>query len=478
MIKRYFYYFIVGLIMCAGIGVRAHVYLMNRALWLDEAALANNLLLPHTILNNMQFGQAAPPLFKLISLVNLHLFGINEFALRLFPLVCGILAIFVFYYVCTKILASRLAKILALLLFCANNYLIYYSSEFKQYSSDVLVVLALIAVFLSVDLKKIGTKSMFLVGILYSLKIWLSHFSLFMFPVLAGYMLLKKSGLKRIIAFCAPFAVSFCAFYITHLQYVSHSEFMQNYWQFSFITSGSSLFYVVKNCVVSAFYPCKFILLILFLIFAGAIKLALREKANSMLILAPIAAVFIAACLSLYPFAPRLCLPLIPLAILLICASFDGISLKNTKTGWIFFAIFILAFWQYWSEYPTIILKKNIYLREEMRELLTIVKREKAPTDRIFIMQDGHQAFRFYNKKFGFDETQTDIAPYTRNFESRYTEPISEMTTSKSCYWVVFVQYFGKHPRIEDLSVWLAQNTRIIKVYTYYENYLFYVERK
>ena len=97
-----------------GIGLRVYSFLVNRSLWLDEAALANNILLPNTLLNNAQFGQLAPPLFKALSLFNVNLFGMNEYALRLLPLLCGVFSVVLFYLVIKKLFS----KVIVLFLMC------------------------------------------------------------------------------------------------------------------------------------------------------------------------------------------------------------------------------------------------------------------------------------------------------------------------------------------------------------------------
>lgn len=92
-------------------------FFICRSLWLDEAALANNLLLEHSILNNATYMQSAPPLFKFFSLISVKFFGVNEYALRLFPLVCYIFSIPLFYLLLNKIVKNYFAKIVHFLLF-------------------------------------------------------------------------------------------------------------------------------------------------------------------------------------------------------------------------------------------------------------------------------------------------------------------------------------------------------------------------
>ena len=134
-------------IICVGILLRINHYFQNRSLWLDEAWVAVSTAgrTAAEIITNVPFAFdiATPPIvFSLIEKGAVTLLGYNEFALRLFPLLAGIGALFVFYKVCQCYL-PRVIIPCALALFVCCDALIYYAAELKQYSSDVLAVLLL-----------------------------------------------------------------------------------------------------------------------------------------------------------------------------------------------------------------------------------------------------------------------------------------------------------------------------------------------
>ena len=131
----------------------------------------------------------------------------------------------------------------------------------------------------------------------------------------------------------------------------------------------------------------------------------------------------------------------------------------------------------YVTKYPAIILKKNIYYREEIKPLLLTIKKHIQEGDKLYLMQDTHHSFRFYNKTFNFKDDDVLIAPYNENFETYYTAPLERMTQKNKKYWIVFTQYFGKEVRLKKLENWLLENTRIIRFYHFYGNCLFYIER-
>ena len=75
-------------------------------------------------------------------------FGENEFSFRLIPFIAGIFSIFVFYYLSKIVLKTKPAIILANFLFSINFLLIRYTSEFKQYGTDILIFM-LVLIWLS-----------------------------------------------------------------------------------------------------------------------------------------------------------------------------------------------------------------------------------------------------------------------------------------------------------------------------------------
>ena len=109
-------------VLC-GILLRVFLFLQDNAFWNDECALAFN------IINNQHFfyffkplsyGQAAPPLFMIISKFFHAIINDIEQGLRLFPFISSILSIFVFYLFGTKVLQKKSSVFVAMILFCFN----------------------------------------------------------------------------------------------------------------------------------------------------------------------------------------------------------------------------------------------------------------------------------------------------------------------------------------------------------------------
>ncbi len=108
----------VPLIVCVGlllIGVLLRVlrYFANRPLWLDEAALANNIR-ERTfagLTRPLDWGQGAPIGFLWLEKSVCNLLGTSEYSLRLVPLIAGLLCLPLFYLVCKRLFGVMTANV-------------------------------------------------------------------------------------------------------------------------------------------------------------------------------------------------------------------------------------------------------------------------------------------------------------------------------------------------------------------------------
>jgi hypothetical protein len=144
------YQLLVAIAVAIGVALRIREYVANRALWYDESLLALNIINQPIsgLFGRLGFNQAAPPGFLLVERVSADIFGRNEYALRLFPLICGIASIFLFLSVSRRLL-EPVPQLIAITLFSISGGLIYYSGEVKQYSTDVAASLLILAAALT-----------------------------------------------------------------------------------------------------------------------------------------------------------------------------------------------------------------------------------------------------------------------------------------------------------------------------------------
>ncbi|MBA2642778.1 MAG: glycosyltransferase family 39 protein [Actinobacteria bacterium] len=169
-----------------GILLRLVRYVDNRSLWLDEAALALNLInLPvgKLVTQGLFFSQSAPPGFLAVEKAAVGLLGDDEMALRLFPLLSGIAALVLFQHIAARLLPPATA-LFVLALFAVNEPLVYYSAEVKPYSSDVAIAALLVLLYLrfaerdTFDLRRVAP-----LAVAGTIAVWFSFPAVF---VLAG----------------------------------------------------------------------------------------------------------------------------------------------------------------------------------------------------------------------------------------------------------------------------------------------------
>ena len=167
--------YLIWLLAGIAIAERLFQYLVNRSLWVDEAALASNILNRSysELLEPLEYIQCAPIGFLMIEKFFVELIGKNEYALRLFPLICGILSIFLFIYICKNILSER-ACLIAVALFAISRYLIYFSTEAKQYSCETMFALVMFAITCHMISYGFSKSSLSLLAVAGAVAIWFS----------------------------------------------------------------------------------------------------------------------------------------------------------------------------------------------------------------------------------------------------------------------------------------------------------------
>jgi hypothetical protein len=133
-------------------------------------------------LKGLSYAQVAPVGFLMVEKGAVGLFGTSEYSLRAFPLACGILSQILFWQLATRVLNGWLVPFAVGLLSLGIPF-IYFSSQVKQYSSDVAA--AVLLLFAAVEIRRRGvTRARACgVGIIGAIVVWFSQSAAF---VLAG----------------------------------------------------------------------------------------------------------------------------------------------------------------------------------------------------------------------------------------------------------------------------------------------------
>jgi chromate transport protein ChrA len=236
-----------------------------------------------------------------------------------------------------------------------SDWMLYYSVEIKQYSSDVALSLtALLLAARAVRSREDGRleesrRDIFLLAAFGAIGVWFSHPLALLLAGVGSYLILKaalRRDWRRTVAFaaiCLTWALNFAGCYLISQRIVAKGDFLDRWWAFAFLPfpprSLAELKQVlwqlinVVNCpsgVITPLgvLPSAFIGLGLFLL--GARSLGRRWKGGLFLLVSPILFALLASVLHRYPFHGRLLLFLIPSVHLLIG---EGAAALTRKGG-------------------------------------------------------------------------------------------------------------------------------------------------
>ena len=140
----------LGGIALFGAVLRVRQWFEARSLWLDETSLAqsfNQLGFPGIVTQPLLGNQSAPPGYLFATQAASRVFGFDERALRLTALLAGLATMAVAVIVARRLLSHPVARIAFVALVALSPALIYYSNELKQYSTDVLALMVVLALW-------------------------------------------------------------------------------------------------------------------------------------------------------------------------------------------------------------------------------------------------------------------------------------------------------------------------------------------
>ncbi|MEO1522107.1 MAG: glycosyltransferase family 39 protein, partial [Cyanobacteria bacterium J06633_2] len=332
---------LVSMIMIGiGIFLRVVQFVANRSLWADEAKLSLNIVdrsyleLTHVL----DYNQIAPVGFLWIEKLATQVFGNTDLALRVFPFLASLASLVLVYQIARRYL-NPVAVPIAIALLALHAREIYYSSEVKQYSSDVMVGLLLVSVVYSTS-PQLTKRQMLLFSGIGAIAVWLSHPSIFILASLAtAYVvaqLVQASRFKKPLQLTTwipvygVWALSFLAFYVLSVGENSGNDTLLTSWasRRAFPTSFPDLdwlFYSLKRLFVKPLdFPRPFfdqVAMVACLV--GIISLCRQTIKAALVLLLPLGMTLAAAYLYKYPFYSRVILFLVPFMLLLMA---EGIA--------------------------------------------------------------------------------------------------------------------------------------------------------
>lgn len=468
------FYTLLLFIFLLAIIIRVKVYVVNRSFWMDEAALALNIIdIPLSeCFHHFAYKQFAPPLFMILSKVlTIIINSANEMVLRFIPFLSSIISIFVFYIFSKQFLTNKISIIIINYVFAINRILIYYSQEFKPYESDVLFAMLAILILSKIDFNKLSNLQ---IGILFLCSCIFANLSLpfvFIFASWTIYTLIniKKENIKKLLFFLLLILISSLLYVFLYLMNEKIS-LISVYWDKYFLKLNlQSVLLLLHDNFKYYFEPNNFILFPVILSILGFITfLKLMNKNNFILVFTIIFSLLASVC-KVYPVYERSSLFLIPIVLILMMKPFDFV-----KSYWLKFLVLVLVYfsiYKYDFKFVNEYRNPNIFVRCGSRQVMVYVKEHYDNSCKVVYNSASIKEFLYYSKLLKFTELGnkyivTQLPVYSKDL---YFNTLNSLP--KGTYiFVVNYDFEKSSPISEFLNEWTS-NKKIIWKYQKYNSF-------
>ncbi|GAB4504117.1 MAG: hypothetical protein Fur0043_11100 [Anaerolineales bacterium] len=444
------------LLALMGVILRLRQYIANRSLWADEASLAYNLA-NHSFAELTQlldYHQAAPIGFLFIEKFLVVTLGNHDYVMRLFPLFAGLLAIWLVYRIGREHFGA--AGLFALAMFAVSYWLVYYASELKQYSSDVLAAVLLVYLAGRCLREEARGRDFFWLGAAGMLLIWVSHPSVFVLAGVGLALLLNKytrkgrAPLSWLAGMGLAWLASFGLEYFISLRHIIADGYLIEYWRKAymplppwkhlgwFVKIYTSFLYISLHThwAVSATF--------LGLLGMGAVFLLIRKHNLALLVLAPFIVTLLASALQRYPLQNRFMLFFIPFAFFLMAAGLQGLYGLLTKAsralaGGACTLLALLAFGLMAPQAFPFFFNPG---GTDVRPALQYIADHRATTDTVYVFHAADPVFRYYAPFYGLEAGHNIIGfdtPRKRIALQGFYDDVEELR-GKDRVWFLFAE--------------------------------------
>lgn len=460
-------------LLLIGAGLRVGQYAIGEAFWYDELALARNVVdkpIRELLTAPLDHHQVAPPGFLLIEKAAITVLGNNEYALRLFPLICALASLPLFADVARRTLPPG-AGLLAVTLFSLSPKVISFGSQVKQYSTDVAAALLMVALTLRWWERRHADHAVpgaALLGALGLAVVWFSQAAVFVLAGL-GVALLFEAIHQRdhaTLRSLAPIAILWGAGVLAAvalgLRSMSPSThaYLQAYWAEAFMPlpprSGDDALWLWR--AFRGFfryylrYPLPGVCVLLMLL--GAVTLVRRRRWHALVILAPLGAALVASAAHQYPFGERVLLFLLPGVLLLVVEGVDRVRYtlagqwRPLGTAVVAVATAAAAYTLY-TYYPE-------YSKKDIRDVLAYVQSHREPDDAVYVYYNAWHAVRYYGPRYGLPLRAVAIGDCPGENPRRLLGEIDQFR-GRPRLWVVISHTVGPFRERETMLGYLAE---------------------
>lgn len=481
---------LICVIVCFGIILRVAQYLYNRSLWIDEANITGSILGSFSDIFSPYVSDAdylshwkpsSPLGFFVIAKLFVFLFGNTEYALRLFPLLCGIISLFLFYSLAKHYIKPKAVPI-ALALFAVSDSLIYYSSEVHSYSSEITIALLLLLIASYLQSRNATLLHLVIFGLTGGIVVWFSHSSPF---VLAGigtslfmFALLRKEWTRagKLSVVYLLWAVGFLSYYFIYVSNINKGPIVEQ-WKAEnafmpfpplspsdigwFIDTFFSMFAKPTLTILQSASMMAIGGMAAFAFIIGCISIFSEKKENFFILISPTLFTLLASGLHLYPFLERTLLFLAPSFMLFIAEGAGEIRDKTKSSSPVIGIVFICLL----LSYPLLsagnhLVNKPI-VREEIKPVLSHVRENWQEGDMVYLHYGSKPAFKYYATRYGFKENdyivgayagdKNDFFNFSVDYLKKYTDDLDKLRGNKRV-WILFAHIPPPRAGISDES--------------------------
>ncbi|HEY8794327.1 MAG TPA: glycosyltransferase family 39 protein [Gemmatimonadaceae bacterium] len=403
-------------ILAVGVALRVWQYLANMSMWFDELSIARNVSersLGQLLGQPLAYQQTAPLGFLAAVDIAKNIFGPSDLSLRLFPFLCGIAALFLFWRVAERTLEGAAVPI-AVALFALSPPLIRYSAELKQYGVDVVAILVLTLVALDLCRTQPTLRRCLVAGGVGIISVFFSQAAVLVLAGL-GAALFVRWAVHRDAAARRPVFVTVpiwaCAaiggLVVARQHMTTHTmEFMHWFWRtklgFLPLPPTASGFAIWTRDRFAQFFDVmsSYPLPLVYTVFALTGLIVLWRRRDVALILAgPVAVTLAAAIAQQYPFRWRVVLFLLP-TLLLTSAATVGWMIERASAAQpalgAALAVALLA-----PPLVAIFRRPPPYTGEPFKPVFAYVQAHRQPGDRTYVYANTFQAITRYGAQYG-----------------------------------------------------------------------------
>lgn len=442
-----------------GILLRIQRYLIGRSFRGDEAGLA--LAIERTSLWNLVSkplggNYTAPLAFVGIEKIVVMFLGTQDIVFRLVPLLSGILAVALLFFLARQAVGG-IGALVCTAAFAVNWMVLFYSSDLRQYSTDICMTLIVYAVSARFFKQATITNAVLLAAAgLTALAI--SHPVIFVLASSASVLLWRyraeRWAVVRVMVIGAVWAVGFAALYALYYRTLGQNSYIINYWDDLnglmpippwkdpnwFVIRTASFFSTV---LAISWWPIA-----LALCTVGVISFQRRGQWQwAAWLVGSVLFTLLGSATANYPFKGRLILFLVPAALLAMGEGVSAVArllhaypaLNGTLTGMI--AISLL-----WTPIGTTLgmlrQPRSTPYPEDIKPVLEFIRENGQADDLVVVYDQAAPTYAYYAPFYELSGNPTLYLPEWRQEPRKYLGFIDALPKNRRI-WIVFSAVLG-----------------------------------